>query len=74
VLLTFWKLVFSVDRVSWAFWFAKCAIDTFIRIDYQKVWAFMKAIDRANVNAVGEFAFDTVFGDYKSHIVNPKVR
>jgi len=33
----------------------------------------MKAIDRTNIDAVGEFAFDTVFGDYKSHNVLPRL-
>ena len=31
----------------------------------------MKAVDRTYVNTVGVFAFDAVFGDYKSHNVLP---
>jgi hypothetical protein len=62
-----------MNGVGWTFGLAQRAIDTFIGIDYQKIGAFMKAIDWADVNAVGEFAFDTVLGDYKSHDVLPRL-
>jgi hypothetical protein len=62
-----------VDGVGWAFGFTQCAIDTFVRVYDQKIGTFMKAIDGAYVNTVGKFAFDAVFGDYKSHIVLPRL-
>jgi len=68
-----WQFVFRVDGVGWALGFTEGAIDTFVGIDNQKIGTFMKAIDGAYVNAVGKFAFDAVFGDYKSHIVLPRL-
>jgi len=71
VLLTFRQFVLGVNRIGRAFRFAQGAIDTFVGIDDQEIGTFVKAVDRANVHAVGEFAFDAVFGNYKSHIVRP---
>jgi hypothetical protein len=33
----------------------------------QRIFALIKAIDRANLNTVGEFTLDTIFGDDIGH-------
>ena len=44
------------DRVGRAFWFAHAAIDAFIGMNDEHVLAFIKAVDRAYLDAVGVFA------------------
>ena len=50
-----------------AFWLADAAIDAFVRMDYQHVFALVEAIDGADLHAIHILAADTGFGDYVSH-------
>jgi hypothetical protein len=71
MLLAGGNIIFGEDRISWAFRFAQGAVDAFLRIDYEKIWTSMEAIDRAHFDAVGVFAFDAVFSDDKRHAIAP---
>ena len=55
------------NRLNRAFCNAQRAIDTFIRVDHQKIWAFAETIDGANIHAVGMFALDAALGNDVSH-------
>ena len=52
-----------------AFRLADAAVDADLRIDDEHVLALVEAIDRADLHAVHEFAFDAGFGDDISHDV-----
>src|SRR5690606_15976269 len=60
------QLVFREDGFRRAFGLAQGAVDALVRIDYQKVRAFVEAVNRANFNAVGVFALDAVISNDKS--------
>lgn len=55
------------DGFGGAFGHADGAIDALIRVDDEEVGAFLEAIDRAHVHAIGVLAFDTVFSDDVCH-------
>jgi hypothetical protein len=67
LLLIIWQLIFRVDCVNRALGLTQCAIDALVRMDYQEIRAFVKAVYRANLNTVGVFTVDTVFANYKCH-------
>jgi hypothetical protein len=71
LLLMFWHLIFREDGICRAFGLTKRAVDALVRVDHQKVGAFVKAINWAYIDTVGELALDAVLGDYESHIKNP---
>ena len=56
-----------LDRVSWAFRLTNAAVNAFIGMDNQHVFAFVKAIHGANFHAIHIFAFDAVFSDDVGH-------
>src|SRR5271169_1052867 len=58
----------GLDRVDRAFRFANPAIDAFIGVDDQHVFALVEAIHGADFNAVHVFAFDTIVVDDVGHI------
>ena len=43
------------------------AIDAFVGVDHQHVFAFIEAVHRADLDAVHELAFDAGFGDDIGH-------
>lgn len=43
------------------------AVDTFVRVNDQKIGTFKKAVHGAHTDAVGVFALDACFGNYKCH-------
>jgi len=57
-----------LDGVGWAFRLANTAIDAFIGVDDQHVFAFIEAIHRTNFYAIHIFAFDAVFSDDIGHV------
>src|SRR6201998_2015473 len=57
-----------LDRVNRAFRLAYAALDAFVRVDDQHVFALVKTIDRANLNAVHVFAFDAIVVDDIGHL------
>ena len=65
------RLTVRLYGLGGAFRFANTAIDALIRMNDEHVLAFVKAIDRANFNAIGIFAFDTGIVDDVSH---PRLR
>ena len=63
------KTIFGIgqDRFSRALGLANAAVDTFVRVDYEHVLAFVEAIYGANLDAVHIFAFDAGIGDDVGH-------
>jgi len=55
------------DRLGRAFGLAHAAVDTFIGIDGEHILAFIKAVDRAHLDAVHIFAADAGVGDDVGH-------
>src|SRR5260221_5817806 len=56
-----------LDGVGGTFGFAYAAVDAFVRMDDQHVLTLVEAVDGADFNAVGIFAFDAGFSDDVSH-------
>ena len=57
-----------LDRFGRTFRFAHTTIDTFVRMDDQHVFTFIKTIDRTNLNTIHIFAFNAVIDDQISHL------
>jgi hypothetical protein len=70
LLLVIRKVIFGKDGGNGAFWLAEGAVDAFLGVDDEKIRPFMKAVDRADINAVGIFALDTIFSNDKGHGFN----
>jgi hypothetical protein len=51
---------------------ANPAIDTFVGVDHQHILAFVKAIDRADLDTVGIFALDTGVSHDIGHAISGK--
>jgi hypothetical protein len=56
-----------LDRFGRALRFADAAVNTFVGMDNQHIFAFVKAIYRAYFDAVHVFALDAVFDDDIGH-------
>ena len=57
------RLGIRLDRIRRAFRFANTAIDAFVGMNDQHVLAFVEAVYRTDLDAIGVFAFDAVFSD-----------
>lgn len=55
------------NRFGRAFGFANAAIDAFAGVDYQHVFAFVEAVDGANLDAIHEFTTDAGVSDDVGH-------
>jgi hypothetical protein len=55
------------DRIHRALGDADGAVDALVWVDDQKVWPFAKAVDGADVHAIGEATFDAGFCDDVCH-------
>jgi len=69
-LLILREFILRVDSINGAFGFTKCAVDAFIGVNDQKIWAFIEAVYGTNFDAVSMFAFDTVFYNNEGHSVS----
>ena len=67
MLLVGWNIFFRLNCANWTLWNADRAVNAFIRVNGQKIRAFTKGINRANINAIGVLAADTSFGYYVGH-------
>src|SRR3989338_3389792 len=65
--LIFRQIILGKNRFRRTFRHTKHAIDAFIRVDYQKIRPFAKAIHRTHLDTVGIFAFDTIFRNNIGH-------
>src|SRR3546814_7909356 len=65
------NVFFGKNGIGGAFWHTDCTIAAFVWVDDQKVGAFTEAINRTDIDTVGEFAFNTVFGDHMGHFGTP---
>lgn len=61
-------LGFFDNRVDGAFPYANGTIDTFVRVDHQKIGTFVKTVHGANADAVRVFAGNAAFCNNKSHL------
>ena len=59
--LPFGHVVFRDYRIDRAFGFAQGAVDAFIGIYDEKIWALVKTVDRAYVDTVHVFTLDAIF-------------
>ncbi len=57
----------SVNGVDRALWNTHRAVNALVGVNHQEVGAFLETIDRANINAVGIFAFDAGISYYMGH-------
>src|SRR5438067_8648900 len=60
-------VIFGKNGLDRAFRDAKRAVDTLVGIDHQKIRAFPKTIDRADIDTIGVFAADAALGYDVSH-------
>jgi hypothetical protein len=61
------QFIFREDGANRALRFTQRTVDTLVRVDHQKIGAFVKAINRANFHTVCVLTFDAIFPNYKSH-------
>ena len=62
-----WNVFFCVNCVNWTLWNTYSAVDTFIWINSEKVWAFPETVNGAYIDTIGIFAADTRFSYYVGH-------
>ena len=62
------RLGVRLDRFCGAFRLAHAAVDALVRVNHQKVRAFVEAVHRADFHAIGVFALDAVVGDDEGHV------
>src|SRR5690606_6842343 len=67
LLLSRRHVVLRVDGLDRTLRRAERAVDALLRVDHERAWPFMEAIDRAHLHAVGVLALDTGLGDYERH-------
>jgi len=60
-------IVFGKNGFCRTFRNAQGAIDALLRVDHQEVRTLVETVDGTNINAVREFAFDTVLSNNVSH-------
>ena len=61
------RLCIWLDRINRTLGLANTAVDTLVGMDDEHILAFIEAVDRTNLNAIGVFALDTVFIDDVGH-------
>ena len=61
------RLGVRLYRISWTFGLTHTAINAFIGVDHQHVFAFIEAVHGTNFDAIHIFAFDAVFSDDVGH-------
>ena len=61
------NIIFCANSLHRTFRHAQGAVNAFIRIDHQHVWPRTKTVHWANIDAVGVFAKDAVFGNDVGH-------
>ncbi len=74
LLLSLGQLIFGVNSLYRALGLAQCTVNALVRIDNEKVRAFVEAIHRANLDAVGQFALNTGFCNNECHAGNLNFR
>jgi hypothetical protein len=58
----------GLDRVDRAFRLANTAVDAFIRMDDQHIFALVKTVHRADLDAIHVFTFDAIVVDDIGHL------
>ena len=56
------RLGIRLDRLGGTFRLADAAIDAFVGMDDEEVFAFLEAVDRADFHTIGIFAADAIVG------------
>jgi hypothetical protein len=65
--LVCWQVFFGIDSIDGAFRYANRAVDALVRVNGEEVGAFAKAVNRADIYAIGVFAADTGFRNNVGH-------
>jgi hypothetical protein len=65
--LVLWQLILGEYGIHGALWLTQGAIDTFVRVNNQKIGALVKAINRADLNTVGVLTVDAILSYNKCH-------
>ena len=63
VFLVFGEVIFCIDSINRAFRFTQTAVNTFFRVDDEKVRSLMKTVDGTHFDTIGKFASNTRFGN-----------
>ena len=63
VFLVFGEVIFCIDSINRTFRFTQAAVNTFFRVDDEKVRSLMKTVDGTHFDTIGKFAFNTRFGN-----------
>jgi hypothetical protein len=63
VFLILGEVIFCIDSINRTFRFTQTAVNTFFRVDDEKVRPLMETVDGAHFDTIGKFAFDTRFGN-----------
>ncbi len=58
----------GTDGVSGTFWLTYAAINTFVWMDYQHVFTFVKTVNGANFHAIRVFAHDAIVRNDVCHM------
>jgi hypothetical protein len=57
----------GLNGLGRTFGFANATIYALVRMDHEHVFALVKTVDGANLDAIHVFAFDAVLGDHAGH-------
>ena len=57
----------GLNRIDRTLGLAYTAVNTLIRMDHEHILAFIEAVDRTNLNAIGVFALDAVLVNDVGH-------
>jgi hypothetical protein len=61
------ELVLRIDGLHGTDGHARITVDALVGLDCEEVWAFIEAVHRANLDAIGVLAVDAGLGDDVRH-------
>ena len=67
--MAFRYFILGINGFCRTFWFAECAVNTFVWVDNEEVRSFVKTVYGANFYAIRVFAFNAIFTNDKGHVV-----
>ena len=62
-----WQIILVVDRLDWADWLTRAAVNALVRVDVEHSIALIDAVDRTLVDASFVLEVNTWQGDYVGH-------
>jgi hypothetical protein len=61
------NIIFSINGIDRTLWNADSTVNAFVWINHQKIGAFTKAVNWANINTISIFTTDAGFGNNVGH-------